>query len=366
MENKLVPIKINKEGVSDTFYTINELYMQNGAQVTEGDLIFCFETSKTTVDVEATSSGYIFYNIKENDDIAIGQIAAIISLQKDVDYQSWFLNNTNTPKTFKKDNNVNIKISKPAQKLMDDNNIDSSVFVGKSLITTEDVKQYLSQLLKNNDTDDLPELNNTSVVIFGGGGHAKMCIDIVRQEGLYNIVGILDDNLSNNTKVFSIPVLGDKTVLETLINNGLKNIILGVGGVLSKGLREQLFAMLKQKQLHIPTIIHPSASLEPSVIYGEGNQIMQGAIVGSNVTIGRNCIINSGSIISHDTNIGDNVHIAPGAIIGGGVTIKDNTIIGMGCTIFLGITIGKNVIIKNGLHIFSNIQDGKNVKENIG
>lgn len=360
--NNLFPIIMTKEGVSDDFYLINELYKTNASAVKKGDLILCFETSKIAIDMESPTDGYIFFDIKKNDKVQIGQTIAVVSKEKDFSYKNWFQVD-NKPKTeIKKTRNSNIKISKPAQKLIHKNQIDIAVFKNLSLITTSDVENYLLNLSETNTILEIPPVNKTSVVIFGAGGHAKMCIDIVKQTKDYKIIGIVDDSLAPQTKIFDIPVLGKPEILNKLIATGLQNVILGIGGVLSKGIRIKKFNYIKELALNIPTIIHPSASLEPSVFLGEGNQIMQGAILGSNVKIGNNCIINSGSIISHDTIIGNNVHIAPGAIIGGGVTIKDNTIIGMGCTIFLGLTIGKNVTIQNGIHIFNNVIDNKNIQ----
>ena len=364
MENNVVPIVIKKEGVSDNSYKIIELYTQNGTWVKEGDLILCLETSKIAIDIESPSNGYIFFDTNKNDEVEIGYTVAVISDEKNFSYKDWF-NLINKPKEVEvKNENLLIKISKPAQRIIDKNNIDINVFKNSSLITKQDVENHLLNLQKTNEFDTL-SIDKNSVLIFGGGGHAKMCIDILKQTNTHTILGIVDDNIPVNTEVLGIPVLGKVNEIEKLIEKGLQQIILGVGGVLTKGFRKKTFTSLKQSGLQIPNIIHPSASIEPSVILGEGNQIMQGAIVGSNVQIGNNCIINSGSIISHDTIIGNNVHIAPGAIIAGGVVIKTDTTIGMGCTIFLGLTIGENVVVQNGINIFKNIPNNSNIKKDM-
>ena len=362
MQNNLSPIVVQKEGVNDDSYKIIELYTHSGSWVKEGDLILCFETSKTAIDIESPVDGYIYFDAREDDEVIIGQTIAVVTEEKDFSYQDWF-NFINASKKEKQDApNSTIKISKPAQRLIDENNIDLSIFKDALMITKEDVENHIRSLQDMTKLEDLI-IDDNSVLIFGAGGHAKMCIDIIKQTQTHSIIGIVDDNVAVSTSVFDVPVLGKRHTIDTLIEKGLKNIILGIGGVLTKGLRKKIFISIKKSKLHIPTIIHPTASVEPSVVLGEGNQIMQGAIVGSHVTIGNNCIINSGSIISHDTIIGNNVHIAPGAIIGGGVTIEDDTTIGMGCTIFLGLTIGKDVIIQNGVNVFKNIPNNSIIKK---
>lgn len=361
MQNNIAPIIVKKEGVSDDFYKIIELYASNGSWVEEGDLILCFETSKTAIDITAPTTGYVFFDANENEEISIGQTIAVITKEKTFSSKDWF-RSVNKPKEEKKNpKEATIKISKPAQRLIDKHTIDITVFKEASMITRSDVETYLNNTNTLNKIDDLI-IDKGSVLIFGGGGHANVCVDILKQTKTHKMIGVVDDNIPLHTSILDIPVIGKLITVDQLVTKGLQNVIIGIGAVLSKEGRKNIFLALKEKGLYVPNIIHPSASVEPSIELGEGNQIMQGAIIGSNVKIGNNCIINSGSIISHDTIIGDNVHIAPGAIIAGGVVIKEDTIIGMGATIFLGLTIGKNVVIQNGNHIFTDIDDNSHIK----
>lgn len=364
MLSNVAPVIVRKEGVSDDTYKVIELYTQNGSWVEEGELILCFETSKTAIDIESPAKGYVFFDTNEKEDIKIGQTIAVISDEKSFSYRDWFdlINGTKEEEEEDRKEQPAIKISKAAQRILDETNTDISVFKDSKMITREDVENYLLSLQEIAKINNMMSIDKNSVLIFGGGGHAKMCIDIIKQTRTHSIIGIVDDNTPVQTKILDIPVIGNINTIDLLIKKGLQFAILGVGGVLNKGLRKKIFLSLKNMDLHIPTIIHPSSSVESSATLGEGNQIMQGAIVGSNVRIGNNCIINSGSIISHDTIIGNNVHIAPGAIIAGGVQIKDDTIVGMGCTIFLGLTVGENVIIQNGVNIFRDIEDNEVIK----
>ena len=363
MKNNIVPIVIEKEGVSDDSYKVVELYCENGASVEKGQMIFCIETSKAVIDIESPSSGYIFYNVNEYDEVVIGEIVAAISDTKSFPH-NWFASNDRhkEKKIYALTNDISVRISKPAQKLIDANNIDMAVFGMKSMITKEDVNNYLNSGNQLSMKDIF--INKKSILVFGGGGHSKMCIEILKHSQSYEIVGIVDSELPINSTVLGVTVFGRDDVIDELINNGLKNAILGIGAVLNHTIRKKLFLFLKEKGLFIPNIIHPSSSIEPSVQLGEGNQIMQGAIIGPDVKIGNNCIINSGSIVSHDSVIGNNVHIAPGAIIAGSVTIEDNTVIGMGATVFLGVRIGENITINNGVNVFTNVLNNEDVKFN--
>jgi len=361
MNKNIVQIIVGKEGVSDDSYLVTDINFKDGTYVENGQFIIGIETSKTAIDIEAPSSGYIFFNIHKGDMVSVGQLIAIISETNTYDAK-WFKSTTDK-KIYSgcpNNNNMGLNISKSAQRLIDENNIDVSVFKGKSFVTKEDVENFL--ISQKQPSLSSISINEKSLFVLGGGGHAKMCIEILKQTGLFEIVGIVDSVLPINSSVLSIPVLGRDTIIDDLMKKGLKNAILGIGAVLNHSVRKKLFLSLKEKNLFIPNIIHPSASIEPSVQLGEGNQIMQGAIIGSDVKIGNNCIINSGSIISHDSIIGDNVHIAPGAIIAGNVVINNDTVIGMGVTVFLGLKIGKSVVVNNGINVFDDIPDNVIVK----
>ena len=204
-----------------------------------------------------------------------------------------------------------------------------------------------------------------NIVIVGGGGHAKMCIDIIKQINIYNIIGIVDRNLPKNSEIMGIKIIGSDNDLISIFKSNACIAINAVGGGTNATIRQNIFDNLKEIGFILPPIIHKSAIIEPSAILKEGSQIMAGAIIGSEAVIGENCIINSGAIVSHNCIINKNSHITPGAILAGNVKIGQNSIVGMGATIFYDIQIGKNVIINNGKNIFQDIPDNINIKENL-
>jgi len=356
----IIPISIKKESTSGHPYEVAELYYNSGDKVVQGDVIITLEASKVSIDIEAPSNGYIHYNCKKNQSIIEEDIVAAISKSPTISH-TYF--KSVSPKIKDKEKNTKgiIETSKPVLELLRSYNLDIKLFGANMQLTKKDVESYIikNKIKKSADI----EFSKNDLVIYGGGGHAKMCIDILNQTDSYNLNGIIDDRISVGSTILNTAVIGRQAHLDQFIKQGLSNIVLGIGAILNHKLRSNLFSVLKSKNLRVPTIIHPSAIIEPSVRMGEGNHIMQGAIIGSDVEIGENCILNSGCIVSHDTIIGNNVHITPGAIIAGGVTIQDNTVIGMGATIFLGVNIGKNVTIHNGVRIFSDVSDNETVRE---
>lgn len=194
------------------------------------------------------------------------------------------------------------------------------------------------------------------IVLIGGGGHAKVIIDIIRSTNEFEIVGITEKN-SEVKSILNIPILGADSILEELFNNGVEYAFICIGINQDINLRNMLYRKIKEIGFRIPTLIHRQAIVSPYVKIGEGTCVMAGAVINPDAEIGNNSIINTDALIEHDCIVGDNVFISPGAILAGNVTIKNNSLIGMGSKIIEGKVIGNNVIVGAGAVVIDDINE---------
>lgn len=336
-------IKIPRDTVSDNAVLILQWHADSGSRIKKGDLIVSLETSKTAFDIEAPEDGYLFYKHKKGEQAPVGGLLAVVSQKESFSFDSYA--SGRAPHQTK-----GPRFSKSALRLIEEQGLDKNMFSEKGMVTE---KQVLQQLR--------PAAGNCRILILGGGGHAKMCIDILNQMKAYEIAGIIDDKLEACSEILGVPLIGRTDDLPGLYKGGIRLIVNGLGMVTNHPMREGLFVKLKEIGFQLPNLIHPRAVVEPSAVLGEGNQIMANATVGSAVKIHNNCIINSGSVVSHDSLLYDNVHVAPGAVLAGGVHVGKNTLIGMGTTVYLKVKIGEGVLIYNGCHITKDIPDGKQI-----
>jgi sugar O-acyltransferase (sialic acid O-acetyltransferase NeuD family) len=165
------------------------------------------------------------------------------------------------------------------------------------------------------------------LILIGAGGHCKACIDVIEQEGRFEIAGILDVPEKIGTKVLGYPVIGSDDIIGKLIND-YRNFFITIGQVRSSETRIRIFERLKEHGLELPVIISPRAYVSGHATVGEGTIIMHGTLVNAGATIGRNCILNTNSLIEHDSKIGDHCHVSTGAIINGGVSLGDRCFFG--------------------------------------
>ena len=200
------------------------------------------------------------------------------------------------------------------------------------------------------------------ILVFGGGGHAKSVIDMIRAIGGYRIAGIVDDNLPVGSFILNVPVLGSAKLLFELHDQGLNLAVNTVGGIGNPDVRVKVFERLDQACYQFPTLIHPRAMVEPTAKIADGSQVLALAYVGSDSRVGFGCIINYGAIISHDCVLGDYVNLSPGGTLAGGVQVGERTQIGMRATINLDLSIGCEVRIGNGATIKKDVPDGEIVR----
>ena len=96
------------------------------------------------------------------------------------------------------------------------------------------------------------------IILIGGGGHCKSVIDVIEQEGKFQIIGIVDKLELLGTKVLSYPVIGSDSDLANLAKKYQYSLIT-VGQTKSPELRIKLFDLAIKSGFSIPTIISPRA-----------------------------------------------------------------------------------------------------------
>ncbi|MBX9624263.1 MAG: hypothetical protein K2X82_10690, partial [Gemmataceae bacterium] len=172
------------------------------------------------------------------------------------------------------------------------------------------------------------------VVGVGGGGHARVVIDILRRQGVYDPVGVLTaDPQTWGGAVLGVPVLGGDDLLAGLPARGVGHVFLGFAGVRLFPARIRLAARVRELGLRVVTAVHPAAAVAGSAVVGDGATVMPAAVVGPAARLGADVIVNSGAVVEHDCDLGDHAHVAPGAVLGGGVRVGPGAHVGLGARV---------------------------------
>ncbi|MBF0448777.1 MAG: acetyltransferase [Magnetococcales bacterium] len=208
-----------------------------------------------------------------------------------------------------------------------------------------------------------PLTKDEAVILLGGGGHARVLIDVLKKiNKINNLYGILDPKaLEMGTTRYGVPVLGTEQALADRFVPEQFQLVNGLGSIGSTQKRRSLFNRYRRRGYSFISIIHPSAQLSADIILGAGCQIMAGAIVQSGSGLGDNVLVNTGAIVDHECQVGSHVHLAPGAVVSGGVCIKPGAHIGCGATIVQGINIGEGAVVGAGAVVIRDVADGQRV-----
>jgi UDP-perosamine 4-acetyltransferase len=192
------------------------------------------------------------------------------------------------------------------------------------------------------------------VLVIGAGGHAKVVIELVRAIGAYEIIGLIDVNLSG-PPILGVPILGTDGDLPRLRREGIAHAFVGIG---NNQRRLQTGYYLRQNDFEIINAISPAATVSASARLGYGIAVMAGAVINAEARVDDFSIINTHSSVDHDCWIGECAHVCPGSTLAGNVRVGRLAFIGAGATVIPGTTIGQNATIGAGASVLRDVPDG--------
>jgi sugar O-acyltransferase (sialic acid O-acetyltransferase NeuD family) len=199
-------------------------------------------------------------------------------------------------------------------------------------------------------------MTKPSLILIGAGGHAHSCIDVIEQQGFFQIAGLIGMPEQRHTQYLGYAVIGTDSDLPELAKM-YQYALISIGQIQTAEHRIRLYQQAVQLGFQLPIIIAPTAHVSRHATLGVGSIVMHGAIVNTGAKVGNNSIINTGALIEHDATVEDNCHISTGAILNGDVTVGDGSFIGSGSVIKQGVTIGESCLVGMGLTVRHNLSD---------
>ncbi|MBS1238346.1 MAG: acetyl transferase [Deltaproteobacteria bacterium] len=183
------------------------------------------------------------------------------------------------------------------------------------------------------------------IILIGGGGHCKSCIDVIEGDNRFTIAGIIDIPEKVGQTVLDYKIIGSEDDLKEIVKTH-KLYLITIGQIKGPDIRIEKYEQIARIGGKFPVVISPKAYVSKHASIGDGTIIMHGAIINAGASIGRNCIINTGAVIEHDVIIGDHCHISTGATINGGTVVKQGSFLGSNAVTKEYITIGEKSFIK--------------------
>jgi acetyltransferase EpsM len=307
---------------------LSSLAVAEGDPVGAGDLLATVETTKSSTELAAEQAGFV-----------VGLRAAVGATLEAGEVLMWLADDPAwqppvEPGLDETAPTDSLRMTEPARELARLEGVDLDSLPAGPLITEAWLRDRLA------DQAEWPDIDPSWLVVYGAGGHGKSVIELVQAAGGYQLVGVIDDAVAAGTRVLDFEVLGSGDQLRELRMDGVGLAVNAVGGIGDIRSRVRVFDRLAAAGFKCPTVIHPTAFVEPSAELADGVQIFPHAYVGSQARLGYGVIVNTAAIVSHDCEIDDYVNLAPGSVLAGAVTVGDRSLIGMGVTVNLEVTIG--------------------------
>ncbi len=192
------------------------------------------------------------------------------------------------------------------------------------------------------------------LLLIGGGGHCKSCIDVIQAEGRFDIIGIVEKP-GYQVSGTGYQVIGTDDDLPELIER-YKNALITVGQIHHTFVRIRMFSMVRELGGNLPVIVSPNAWVSKTAVIGAGTIVMHNALVNAWAVVGENCILNTGSLVEHEATVGDHCHISTGAILNGQCHVGSRTFIGSRTVLANNTDIPEDTLVSAGSVVLKTIE----------
>lgn len=199
-------------------------------------------------------------------------------------------------------------------------------------------------------------MTKKDLILIGGGGHCKACIDVIEAEGTYKVAGIVDVEDMLHKRVLDYEVIASDKDLTNLVSK-YKDFLITIGSIKNLCKRIEKFEYLKQLGATFPVIVSPLAYVAKSACVGEGTIVMHKALINSSACVGKNCIINTSALIEHDVKVGDHCHISTDSIINGTCNVGNRVFMGSNSVVIDSLNICDKVVIGAGSVVSQSISE---------
>jgi sugar O-acyltransferase (sialic acid O-acetyltransferase NeuD family) len=121
--------------------------------------------------------------------------------------------------------------------------------------------------------------------------------------------------------------------------------------------KQQIVDQLLELRRDLPSFVHASSYVHPSVKIGAGSFIYPGCSLDRGTTIGNGTWITNADVIAHDCVIGDCCWFGATVTLSGHVKVGNATFLGSGTTVANDVHVGSRVIVGTATAVTKNIAD---------
>lgn len=198
-----------------------------------------------------------------------------------------------------------------------------------------------------------PSPQGEPIFIYGAGGHARSVAEIIRRQGRYRIVCVLDDAQHGHVERVG-DVVGGREELGSLPAAGVRAGFVAIG---DNADRETITDLVTASGLALVSLVDPAAVLAEGVPIGPGTVMMPFSLAAAGSEIGRGVILNTSATVDHDCVVDEFAHLSVGVHTGGGCRVGRSSFVGIGAVLANGVRLGSHVTIGASAAVLEDIPD---------
>jgi sugar O-acyltransferase (sialic acid O-acetyltransferase NeuD family) len=198
------------------------------------------------------------------------------------------------------------------------------------------------------------------LVVLGAAGNSLEILDAVLDAydsgdaSRFTPVGFLDDNAETwGQEINGYPVLGALSLAGQFDPDTL--FVNGIASTKTYKRKPEIIGSLGMPEDRFATIVHPSAVVSRFATVGAGSVILQNAVVGSGVRLGRHVHVLPLTVVSHDAQVDDFATIAGCVSVSGHVRLGRACYVGTAASIRGGVTVGEGAMVGMGAVVLNDV-----------
>ena len=189
------------------------------------------------------------------------------------------------------------------------------------------------------------------IAIFGAGGFAREVLQVIldiNESGSSGVewqpVGfVVDPDYVSDKFIHGLPILGS---INWLIENPDVFVVVAIG---ASDVRKKVAVQIEnESENRFATLVHPNAWVGRNVVIEAGSVICAGALITTDIHIGKHVHINIGCTIGHDAVLHDYVTLNPSVNVSGNVEIGVCAEVGTKSVLIPFADVGESSVIGAG------------------
>ncbi|SDU84350.1 sugar O-acyltransferase, sialic acid O-acetyltransferase NeuD family [Microlunatus sagamiharensis] len=194
------------------------------------------------------------------------------------------------------------------------------------------------------------------LVLVAASGLAREVLAALAEDPAgHEVRGVLDDapNLQG-TLVGGVPVLG---TLEDAAAHPDAQLLVCVGRGAGRATVVDRLAGLGVTDERYATYVHPLASVPATCRVGSGSVVLAGAVLTTDVRLGRHVVVMPRVVLTHDDSVADFATLCSGVVLGGHVHVGRAAYLGMNSSVREDSTVGAGAVLGMGAVLLTDLPD---------